>query len=83
MWITNDYIDEELVNKFKEDLSSQDVEVFALLITDMQCFSSENNIYVGVSLFEYKKLLLFSLNPSTLKVGFCKHVYVGNLSLFI
>ncbi|XP_045478079.1 tRNA (guanine-N(7)-)-methyltransferase non-catalytic subunit wuho [Harmonia axyridis] len=73
---TNDYINEELVKNFKEEMGLQDAEVFALPITDMQCFSRENDIFIGISLFKYNKLLLFSLNPS-LRINFCKHIYVG------
>ncbi|XP_044758699.1 tRNA (guanine-N(7)-)-methyltransferase non-catalytic subunit wuho [Coccinella septempunctata] len=74
---TNDYINDHIINQFKDEMNSQDVEVFALPITDMQCFSTENYIYIGISLFGYQKLLLFSLNPVSLKVNFCKHVYIG------
>ncbi|KAK9888288.1 hypothetical protein WA026_000550 [Henosepilachna vigintioctopunctata] len=71
---TNAYIDVGDVISFLKDINCEDTGISAVPITDMQVYSSSNTIFICISLFQYPKLLLFSVDLNLLSINFCKHI---------
>ncbi|KAL3274500.1 hypothetical protein HHI36_015882 [Cryptolaemus montrouzieri] len=78
----NESIDKQDIHKFCEEMNSEDIEVSALPITDMQLHSVDTHFFIGVSLFQQEKLLLYSMNSESFKVEFCKHIFVNSSYCF-